>query len=76
MEGTDNGQMTPHGYSNFNSYIKDLGFIVFRGWTDGQTDRQMDGDINLGGGAGCRWDKLLWHKPLTNVPYKRTFWHA
>jgi hypothetical protein len=30
--------MTPRGYPNFNSYIKNLRVLVFR--TDGQTDRQ------------------------------------
>jgi hypothetical protein len=39
LGGTDDRQMTPRGYSNFNSYIKNLHVSI------GQTD----GDINLGG---------------------------
>jgi hypothetical protein len=46
-EGMDDGQITLLEYPNFNSYIKHLHVLVFR--TDGQTDRQTDGDINLGG---------------------------
>jgi hypothetical protein len=42
LEDLDDGQMTPHGYPNFDSYIKSLHFLVF------MTDR----DINLGGGLG------------------------
>jgi hypothetical protein len=37
FEGTEDGQMTPRVYPNFNSYIKNLHILVF------QTDRQMDG---------------------------------
>jgi hypothetical protein len=33
--------MTPHGYPNFNYYVKNLHVLVFR--TDGWTDRQTDG---------------------------------
>jgi hypothetical protein len=29
-EGTEDGQMTQHGYPNFNSYVKNLRFFVFR----------------------------------------------
>jgi hypothetical protein len=36
FEGTEDGEMTPHGYPNFNSYGKNLRVLVFR--TDGQTD--------------------------------------
>ncbi len=36
----DDGQMTPHGHPTFNSYIKNLRFLVF--WTDRQTDREID----------------------------------
>jgi hypothetical protein len=39
LEGTDNGQMTPRGYPNFDSYIKKLRILVF------MTDRE----INPGG---------------------------
>ncbi len=37
--------MTPHGCANFNSYVKNLCFFVFRtdGRTGGQTDGGMDG---------------------------------
>ncbi len=44
---TDDGQMTPRGYPNFNSYVKNLRFLVLP--TDGQRDGQMDRDINPGG---------------------------
>ncbi len=40
FEGMGNGQMTPRGYLNFNSYVKHLLF-----WYSGQ----IEGDINLGG---------------------------
>jgi hypothetical protein len=43
FEGTEDGQMTPRGYPNFNSYVKNLHVLVFQ--TNGQTDR----DINPGG---------------------------
>jgi hypothetical protein len=33
----DNGQMTPCGYSNFISYVKNLGFLY-----SSQTDRQTE----------------------------------
>jgi hypothetical protein len=39
-EGMDDGQMTPRGYSNFNSYIKNLHVLVLR------MDEQIDGEIN------------------------------
>jgi hypothetical protein len=45
-EGIDNGQITPHGYPNFNSYVKNLRFFIF------QTDRQTDTEINPGGAGG------------------------
>jgi hypothetical protein len=53
LEGMEDGQMTPCGYPNFNSYIKNLGFLVFRtdGQRDGRTDRQTDGDIDPGRGG-------------------------
>jgi hypothetical protein len=44
FEGTEDGQMTPPGYPNFDSYIKNLRVLVFQ--TDGQTDRQTDGEIH------------------------------
>ncbi len=40
FKGTEDGQMTPCGYPNFNSYIKNLCVLVFQ--TDGQTDRRTD----------------------------------
>ncbi len=45
FEGTEDGQMTPPGYPNFISYLKNLRVLVFQtdGWTDGQTDRRTDG---------------------------------
>jgi hypothetical protein len=37
-EGMDDGQKTPRGYPNFNSYFKNLHVLVFQMdvWTDGQ----------------------------------------
>ncbi len=35
-EGRNNRQMTPHGYPNFNSYVKNLCVLVFR------TDREIN----------------------------------
>jgi hypothetical protein len=43
-EGRDDGQKTPRGHPNFNSYIQNLYVLVFQ--TDGQTNRQMDGRMN------------------------------
>jgi hypothetical protein len=47
-EGMDDGQKTPRGHPDFNSYMKILRVLVFI--TDGRMDRQMDGqkdrDIN------------------------------
>ncbi len=40
----DNGQMTPGGYPNLNSDLKNVHFLVF------QTDGQTDGEINPFGG--------------------------
>ncbi len=37
-EGMENGQKTPRGHPNFNSYVKNLHVLVFR--IDGPTDRQ------------------------------------
>ncbi len=52
MEGTDNGQMTPRGYPNFNSYVQNLRFLVFR--MDGQRDGKTDGEMEtlIRGGLG------------------------
>jgi hypothetical protein len=43
-EGTEDGQKTPCGHPNFNSYIQNLRVFVFQTdkQTDGQTDRQTD----------------------------------
>ncbi len=41
-EGTDNGQKTPLGHPNFNSYVQILRVLVFQTdgwWTNGQIDR-------------------------------------
>jgi hypothetical protein len=43
----DDRQITPCGYPNFNSYLKNLFVLVF--WMDGETDGQMEGDIDPGG---------------------------
>ncbi len=50
-EGMD-GQKTPRGHPNFNSYIKNLHFFVFQteGRTDKRTGRQMETLIR--GGLG------------------------
>jgi hypothetical protein len=40
-EGMDDGQTTPRGHPNFNSYVKNLRVLVFQ--IDGLTDRQTDG---------------------------------
>jgi hypothetical protein len=40
-QGMDDGQMTPRGNPNFNSYVKNLCFLVFQ--TDGRIDGQIDG---------------------------------
>jgi hypothetical protein len=47
-EGMDDGQKTPHGHPDFNSYVKILRVLVFitDRQTDRQTDRRMDRDIN------------------------------
>ncbi len=41
FEGMEDGQMTPPGYPNFNSYVQNLGFVVFQ--TNGPTDGLTDG---------------------------------
>jgi hypothetical protein len=40
LEGMDDGQKTPRGHPDFNSYMKILLVLVFI--TDRQTDRQAD----------------------------------
>ncbi len=46
LEGMDDGQKTARGHPDFNSYVKILRVLVFitDGWTDRQTDRQMEGE--------------------------------
>jgi hypothetical protein len=44
LEGMDDGQKTPRGHPDFNSYVKILRVLVFQ--TDGQTDRWTDREIN------------------------------
>jgi hypothetical protein len=48
LEGRKDRQMTPHGYPNFNSYVKNLHALVVitDRQTDRQTDRRTDRDIN------------------------------
>jgi hypothetical protein len=38
---TDDGQITPRGYTNFNSYVENLHVLVFI--TDGQTEKLIRG---------------------------------
>ncbi len=47
-EGRNDRQMTPRGYHNFKSYVKNLRVLVLitDRQTNRQTDRQMDRDIN------------------------------
>jgi hypothetical protein len=40
----DDGQKTPRGHPDFNSYVKILRVFIFQ--MDRITERQMDGDIN------------------------------
>ncbi len=73
-EETEDGQMTPHGYPSFNSYIKNQRVLVFRmdgwtdgrmdGWTDGRTDRQTDRQV---------WCTRGWVKNSENVTKFRVF---
>jgi hypothetical protein len=49
FKGMEDGQMTPCGYPNFNTQLKNLHVLVFP--TDQQTDGQTDGDINPAGGG-------------------------
>jgi hypothetical protein len=48
LEGTDDGQKTPRGHPNLNSYVQNLPVFVFQTdrQTDGQTDRQTDGQMD------------------------------
>ncbi len=48
LEGTEDGQMTPCGYPNFNSYIKNLFCGITDGQTEGRTEGQMNREINPG----------------------------
>ncbi len=41
-EGMDDGQKTPRGHPDFNSYIKILRVFINNRWTDRRTDRQME----------------------------------
>ncbi len=41
MEGMDDGQKTPRGHPDFNSYVKILRVFI----TDRHTDRQTVGEI-------------------------------
>jgi hypothetical protein len=45
-EGRDDGQMTPRGYPNFHSYIKNL--LLFEFITDRRMDRRMEKLIRCG----------------------------
>jgi hypothetical protein len=47
LKGMGDGQMTPRGNPNLNSYIKNLYFLVFQ--TEGRTDGQTDRENNPGG---------------------------
>jgi hypothetical protein len=44
-EELDNGQKTPRGHPDLNSYLKNLRALVFM--TDRQTDRQTDGQTHI-----------------------------
>jgi hypothetical protein len=45
-EGMDDGQKTPRGHPDFNSYVKILRVFIDNGRTNRQTDGQTDGEIN------------------------------
>jgi hypothetical protein len=49
----DNGQKTPRGYPDFNSYVKILRVFIL------QTDEQTDRDINPGGLHSLHSSRLL-----------------
>jgi hypothetical protein len=44
-EGMDDGQKTPRGHPDLNSYVKILRVFITDRHTDRQTDRQTDGEI-------------------------------
>jgi hypothetical protein len=50
LEGIDNGQKTPHGHPDFNSYVKIPRVFIDNGQTNRQTDKQTnrrtDGEIH------------------------------
>jgi hypothetical protein len=48
----EDGQKTPRGYPNVNSYMENLRVLVFR------TDGRMDGAINPGGLPSLRSSRL------------------
>jgi hypothetical protein len=62
-EGMDEGQKTPPGHPDFNSYVKILRVLVFI--PDGWADRQMDRDINL------VWASLTMFLRVKNLPVDR-----
>jgi hypothetical protein len=45
LEGMEDGQRTPRGHPNFNSYVKNLRVLVFQ--ADGRTDRRTDRHLYL-----------------------------
>ena len=42
LEVMDDGQKTPRGHPDFNSYVKILRVFIDNGQTKGQTDRQTE----------------------------------
>ncbi len=42
----EDGQKTPRGVPDFNSYVKIQRVFIDNGQTDKQTNRQTDGEIN------------------------------
>jgi hypothetical protein len=54
----DDGQKTPRGHPDFNSYVEILQVFITNGQTNRQTDRQMDTLIWCGLGnlnTCCAW---------------------
>jgi hypothetical protein len=47
LEGMDDGQKTPLGHPDFNSYVKILRVFIDNGRANRQTDRRTDGEIIL-----------------------------
>ncbi len=43
----EDGQKTPCGHPDFNSYVKILRVFIDNGQMNRQTNRQTDGEINL-----------------------------